>query len=153
MNNPNGARSAFENAIRSDEQNAGPYMDLVQIELQQERWNEASQLMDTLLGITPGDPKAHYFNGLAKFNLKQYPGAEASFRVLEQHGHCQEYPMSYFFLGMIDVDKGEIPAAAEEFRLFLQMMPSELLPPGWKENLSQQLRSWESQGLIEKSGS
>ncbi len=150
MNNPNAARDAFENAIRSDQADAGPYLDLVQIELQDQHWEEASRLMDSLLGLTPEDPKAHYFRGLAKFNLKEFSAAETSFRSLEQQGYCQEFPMSYFFLGMIDANQGEIPAAAKEFRQYLKVASSELIPAGWKERLANQLEAWESEGLIEK---
>ena len=52
-------------------------------------------------------------------------------------------------MGMIDANEKKIPLAAKEFRTYLRVTPEEQFQEGLKDKLTRQLKTWESEGLIE----
>lgn len=145
----NGAREAFRQAIRTDDRFILPYVDLARMEFQEKNWNAVSELTDQLSELSPELPEAYYYGGLARYSSGQIEEAEKSLRWLDERGLCGRYPLTYFYLGVIDSKRGEIELAATELRLFLKSTPEAQVPPDWRKKITEQLAQWQEQGLIE----
>lgn len=144
------AREAFQRSIDADRGFSQPYIDLARLEFQEKRWEEVSDLTDQLSVLNPGMPEAHFFGGLAKFYSDRIEEAEKSLRWLDSKGFCAQFPLTYFYLGLIDTEKGQIQLAARELRLYLKSVPETQVPADWRKRITEQLAAWEDQGLIEQ---
>jgi tetratricopeptide (TPR) repeat protein len=119
------------------------------MEFQEKNWNAVSELTDQLSELSPELPEAYYYGGLARYSSGQIEEAEKSLRWLDERGLCGRYPLTYFYLGVIDSKRGEIELAATELRLFLKSTPEAQVPPDWRKKITEQLAQWQEQGLIE----
>lgn len=144
-----GAREAFQQSIDADSSFVEPYVDLARLEFQERRWEEVSNLTDQLSIMDPEMPEAHFFGGLAKFYSDRIEDAEESLRWLDSKGFCSRFPLTYFYLGLIDTERGQIQLAAKELRLYLKSVPEAQVPEDWRKRIIEQLADWEDQGLIE----
>ncbi len=143
------AREAFEKAIAADPEYIRPYLGLARLELRQKNWEGAGRLAERLLELNPNVPESHYIRGVSSYYLGEQESAKQAFRTLQSRGAAKTYPMSHFLLGMIQARQGEIPAAAAQFRSYIELAPQPD-PQGLIEKLKMQLSTWEEQGLIEK---
>lgn len=144
-----GAREAFQQSIQAERGFILPYVDLARLEFQDRRWQEVSDLTDQLSTLDPGMPEAYFFGGLAKFYSDRIEDAEKSLRWLDSKGFCTQFPLTYFYLGLIDTERGQIQLAATELRLYLKSVPEAQVPADWRKRITEQLAAWEDQGLIE----
>ncbi len=144
-----GAAEAFKLAIAADADYSKPRVSLALIALEEERWEDAAQLADDALEISPNVVKAHYFKAVANSSLGKVEVAEASAVRVQESNEVQFYPLVHYVLGWVMSQKGEFEAAVVHFRHFLELQPEARL----SERLRQQLSDWEQQGLIQESGS
>jgi Tfp pilus assembly protein PilF len=143
------ARSSFAKSFAADPKFTPPYFELIYLDLNGSRFAEAAQLSNIVLDLMPDAPRSLYIHGLSHYNLGDSSVAEESFRKIEKSGKWQEFPMVFFFLGIIDANQGEIPLAARELRTYLRITPEKQFPEGLKDKLAKQLQAWEGEGLIE----
>ena len=119
------------------------------IALEEERWEDAAQLADDALQISPNHIKAHYFRAVANSRLGRVDAAEESALRVQGSNDVQNYPLVHYVLGWVMSQRGDFDSAADQFRYFLEIQPETRLA----ERLREQLSDWERQGLIQESGS
>jgi Tfp pilus assembly protein PilF len=117
------------------------------IALEEERWEDAAQLADDALEISPSYIRAHYFRAMANSSLGRIDVAEASALRVQESAEVQNYPLVYYVVGWIMSQRGDFDSAAAQFREFLEIQPEVRLA----EQLREQLADWEQQGLIQVS--
>ncbi len=144
-----GAVEAFELAIAADADYSKPRVSLAFIALEEERWEDAAQLADDALQISPDLIKAHYFKAVANSSLGRIDLAEVSALRVQGSNEAQYYPLVHYVLGWVMSQKGDFEAAEVLFRQFLEIQPEARL----SERLREQLADWEQKGLIQASGS
>jgi len=144
-----GAVEAFELAIAADADYSKPRVSLALIALEEERWEDAAQLADDALQISPDLIRAHYFKAVANSSLGRIDLAEVSALRVQQSNEVQYYPLVHYVLGWVMSQKGDFEAAEVLFRQFLEIQPEARL----SERLREQLTDWEQKGLIQGSGS
>ncbi|UCF37671.1 MAG: tetratricopeptide repeat protein [Acidobacteriota bacterium] len=143
-----GAREAFQRAIQTDEKHIASYFELARIEMGQGNWPRACELTRQLLELEPALPQVLYFNGMAHYYAGDTLYAELSLRSLVAHEQAAPFPMTYFFLAMIDRERQEFQLSAEEFRKFLELAGESEAPAGLRSAVEQQLVAWSEEGLI-----
>jgi len=141
-----GARQAFEKAIASDAKYLNPYQPLVRMAIQQGRWDDAVQLSSQVLRLNPHVTEAHYFQGVANFNMGRMEAAQKSVEAVQSSNDSKQFPESLRLLGMIQAKQGKFDVAATSFRSFLTSQPASPAAPA----IRQQLREWEELGVIQK---
>jgi tetratricopeptide (TPR) repeat protein len=144
-----GAVEAFELAVTADADYANPRVSLALIALEEERWEDAAQLAEDALEISPDHIKAHYCSAVANSSLGNPDGAETSALRVQGSNEVQNYPLVYYVLGWILSQRGDFDSAAAQFRQFLEIQPEAQLA----ERLRAQLADWEQRDLIPESGS
>jgi cytochrome c-type biogenesis protein CcmH/NrfG len=149
LNDLQQSREAFEHGIASGPDYVPLYLGLAQIELAQNRWVEAAGLAEKALAKKPTSSGALFYGGLAKYYLGQMAASEEFLRKLRNGASAANYPVAALHLGMIYARKGEVPAAAEEFRAYLDLSPKDQIPPERRDKLEKQLKQWQDQGLLE----
>jgi TolA-binding protein len=146
-----GAREAFRSTIEADERYIAPYLDLAGLELGEQRFEEAVKLTDRLMELSPQDSQVLFFDGLAKYSVGDIEAAEKSLRaVVKSPGEGTKYPATYFYLGLIELQRRQLQSAAGEFRRYLRTAPASQVPLERREELTKKLALWEEHGLIEK---
>ena len=148
MKDSSGAQQALKQAIATDPNYLSPVLTLARIELEQRRWEEVARLSDGVVELNPYHTYAYYLNAAANYSLGQYGRAEKSARTVVESRDGGRFPQSYFILGGIMAQQGNIPSASAEFNRFLQVEPQGALA----EQARQILAEWQQQGLIGSSG-
>ena len=138
------ARDAFERALAADSQFALPLLSLAAIELDERRWEEATEMSHRALEINPRLARGHYFKALAESSQGNLNEAEESALWVQNSGVAGDYPVTHYILGWIQSKKGNLESAAAEYRQFLEIQPSAPIA----RELQEQIDQWESLGLI-----
>jgi hypothetical protein len=145
-----GAKNAFEKTVSVFKPHKGANFELARYELDAGRWEEASKYTQLLVQLEPEEPQVLYFDGVACFNSGQPELAEASLNQLVALGHSESYPMVFFFLAVIEGDKKNYTVAADYFHKFLEVAPEGDVPEALRQDVQQQLKNWQDQGLLGK---
>ena len=101
QNDRSGATEAFQLAIAADPDYSSPRASLALIALEEERWEDAAQLADDALEISPSHIKAHYFRAMANSRLGRIEVAEASALRVQDSNEVQNYPLVHYVLGWV----------------------------------------------------
>jgi len=141
------AQHAYDQAVTADPGFVKPYLALARQALFSEQWQQASDLSDKALSLTPQEEKAYYYKGLANYYLGRAKPAEEGLRFVVDHGFAATYPLSCFHLGVIYAQAGRIQEAGEQFNQYLRLMPEQQVDPAQRERIRQQLTDWKSKGL------
>ena len=141
-----GARQAFEKAIAADPEYVLPYLSLAKLEVEQGRWEDAAKWSSGVIELNPHIMYAHYLSAAANYSLGKLDLAEEAVQEVQKSGEAQRYPVTYFILGGILAQRGNIPSATAEFNRFLQVQPEGPLAQQSKQILAE----WERRGLIGK---
>ncbi len=149
LNDPKGAREAFQRSAAADPDFIPPLLMLAGLELEEFRYQEALEFTAPLIALDPKASKNHYYHGLANYSLGQYDQAEASFEVIERNGQFEQFPAACLMLGDILARRGQVGASARQLRRYLEIGKH---TPQMEQQLRRQLREWEEKGLIEKPG-
>lgn len=139
-----GAREAFRRSVAEEPNYITPYLTLARIQTRREQWEDVAQLTSRVIELSPRMTQAYYFNAVAGVSLGQFDLAEERIRHVQQSSEAANYPVAHYMLGMILVKKGEVAAAASEFRQFLEVNRN----PQMVEPVQKQLQEWEELGLI-----
>ncbi len=115
------ARQSFLSAIRLDPTIPQNYYDVAVLDLQSNRYAEATTMLETYLRVNPQNGKAHLLLGLAYRTQKQPVLAIAQFK--QALALSPDLPMAHYYLGTAYEDQGNPKAALEEFKKELKTNP------------------------------
>ena len=139
-----GAREAFRRSVAEEPNYITPYLSLAKIQVRRQEWEDVARLTNRVIELSPDLTQAYYFNAVAGVSLGQFEMAEERIRHVRQSSEAANYPVAHYLLGMIMVKKGDVAAAASEFRQFLQVNRN----PKMVDPIRKQLQEWEELGLI-----
>lgn len=144
LGDESGARKAYEKAISLDPEYLRPYLGLCRYELEADNWQKLSELSHYVLERNPTIVVAQYYQSLAQFSLGDLEAAEKWAMAVRESSLDSTFPTTHFLLGAIWAHRGDIPKAAEQFELYLQLRSD----TGMAAQASRQLESWQKQGLL-----
>jgi Tfp pilus assembly protein PilF len=118
------ARGSFRMAIQSDPKFPAPYLELSIIALEQKKWQEVSDLTETVVKLDPFDyPQAFLFNAAAHYNLRETAAAEKSVKEAERLDSRHQFPQVAHLYGLILMQKRDYAGAAAHLREYLKIFP------------------------------
>jgi len=144
LNDLDGAHEALERAVASAPNYYPPYVTLALMELQGGKMAEAANYADRAVALEPGLAEANYYRAIAYSNLGDAAKAEESIRAVQASENAARYPRTHFLLGNILLGQGDVPAAAAEFRRYLELEPESRAAAAVRG----QLAKWDAQGLL-----
>ena len=145
MQNAPAAREAFEKAVKADEKYLSPYLPLIKMSLQEQRWDEVSRMTGQLLRLNPHVSEAYFYNAIANFNAGRLEEAEKAIADLRLRDDADKIPGSHHLLGMIFVKRGQFEQAAAAFRGYMAVEPDSQLA----SKLKRQVYEWEQLGVVQ----
>ncbi len=120
-----GAKKAYSEALNADTKFVKPYMSLAGILVREQKWQEVADTTDRLVRLNPYDyPGAYFYNSVANLNLHQLDVAEKSAREALKIDKDHRIPKANHVLGIILANKQDYSAAAEYMRTYLQLVPN-----------------------------
>jgi len=132
-----GARSSFEEAVKSDSSYPPPYFQLVQMSANAHQWEDTMRLSERLLALNAARyPMAYYYNAVANYNLDHLLVAEANALKLEALDTQHKEPRVEILLALISTVKQNYSAAAQHYRTYLQLVPDGPLTSQVKADLA-----------------
>ena len=146
MNDPDGAREAFQMAMKADAKYMKPYAPLLQLELQEGNWDQVSEISATLLKLNPNITDVKYYQSVASYNLGNFDEAEKAIEAVHSSQDASRFPQTYQIMGLIHSKKGDFAKAATSYRSFVEAQPGS--PAATK--VKRQLMEWEALGVISK---
>ena len=146
INDKEGAREAFDQATQADPKYLSPYIPLLRMELQEQRWVEVNLVSERLLSLNPHMTEVRFYRAVAAFNLGKMDLAEDLVLDIQSGEGGKKFPATHRLLGMVHARQGNFPLAATAYRDFLVAQP---MGPVAK-NLRRQLTDWEALGVIPK---
>lgn len=139
------ARTAFVKAMEAEPRFLPPHLSLAYLEMRINNWGRVAALSAKALELDPSSLRARYYQAVSAFALEKFALAEEAARTLIASPQVSEYPMTYYVLGSIYAMRRDFPAAAEQFKRYLELQPN-----GAKSaEVRNVLQMWEQQGLIE----
>ena len=146
MNDPDGAREAFQMAMKADAKYMKPYAPLLQLELQEGNWDQVSKISATLLKLNPNITDVKYYQSVASYNLGNFDEAEKAIEAVHSSQDASRFPQTYQIMGLIHSKKGDFAKAATSYRSFVEAQPGS--PAATK--VKRQLMEWQALGVISK---
>jgi tetratricopeptide (TPR) repeat protein len=132
------ARDALDSAITADPQFVYPYEQLYQISFQETKWQELADTTDRLLRLNPYDfPAAFYYNGVARYQLKNFDAAQKSLQQAIVADPRNLNPKTRYVLGLVLVQKRDYRGAAEQLTAFATLAPNDSQIPKVQAILSE----------------
>ena len=138
------ATFAFKKAAAADTGYVPPVLALTVINIEQDDMVEAARYADRLVELLEDSAEAHYYRALAKMSIGKFEAAEESARFVIASPDAAQHPKAHLILGNLLGAGGDIPAAAAEFRLFLEAAPSDRAA----EPIRQQIAAWKTDGRL-----
>ena len=118
------ARESFDHAIQSDSGYVPPYIEISNLELRAQKWQELADITDKAVRLDPfGFPQEFFFNAVANYNLHRVDAAEQSARRAEKLDTRHQIPQVSHLLGTILADRHDFAGAAAEMRDYLKFAP------------------------------
>ena len=123
------ARDAYQHAIEADPKMLAPYVNLSRVCLKTKDWQSAAKAADELIKIDLKHiyPEIYLHQAAARYELKDYEGAEASARqAIQEALRPDQKKKAYraeFVLGRIYAAKGDYTAAREHVAKYLELDP------------------------------
>lgn len=122
QNQPEKARQAFSESIKSDPKYIRPYLGQADIQMRTRQFNELIETTGTLLRLDPTLGTASYYKAVGHYSLGQFAEAEKSAQAAIRSPSGSP-AVVHFMLGTLLARKGTLPEAEKELRLFLQIAP------------------------------
>ena len=133
---PDKAREAFEKAMTADPKYIPPYLNLANLQLQTQEYENAVGTAGKALELNPSIPLANYMQAVGNFKLNRLDDAEKSAQEVEKGPH-QNLPQVYALLTDIFLMKSDYPNAAAQMRAYLKAWPKGPYAPEMKKRLDQ----------------
>ena len=119
------ARHAFTESIAADANYIPPYERMYIIALKESKWQEMADASEHVLRLNPYDfPDAYYFNAVANAQLNHLDLAEKNAREAVKLDTAHQNPKASYLLGVILMDRQNLPEAAQYLRAYLAMVPN-----------------------------
>ncbi len=120
-----GAEKAYREALAADPKFVVPYVQLAQIEVSQRKWQDVVDTTGLAIKLDPMNfPGAYLYNSLAQYNLKHFDAAEASAQQALKLDTAHAFPFSNRIMAAILTVKGDLTAAAQYLRSYLELAPA-----------------------------
>ena len=146
INDKEGAREAFDKAMKADPKYLRPYISLLRMEWEEQRWAEVNLVSERLLNLNPHMTEVQFYRAVAAFNLGKMDLAEDLALDIQSGEGGAKFPGTHRLLGMIHARQGNFPLAATAYRGFIAAQPMGPVT----EDLRRQLSDWEALGVIPK---
>jgi len=130
------ARQAFTKAIEVDPKYIPPYVNLANLQLQNQEYEDSVGTAGKALALDPAIPLANYLQAVGSFKLKRLDDAEKSAQEVEKAPH-QNLPQVYGLLADIYMIKEDYPKAAAQMRTYLKQWPKGPFAANMKKTLDQ----------------
>ena len=125
LNQTEPAKDALQKALEADPKLVGPWFELGLMAASDKKWEDAAKYMDKTTHLDPVDfPQAWYIHAVAAFNMGDLEAAEKSGREAQKLDARHSNPHTAYLLGIVLTERRDYPAAVEEFRSFLKLMPN-----------------------------
>src|SRR5579871_4741931 len=122
---PADARDAYRHAIEADPKLLGAYVPLARTDIQSKDWQDAAKTADELIKAdTKGRfPEVYLYQAMARFELKDLDGAEASAKEAIAQDKRKQIPRAEFLLGTILEAKHDDAGATEHLTKYVDLDP------------------------------
>ena len=126
LKKPAEARAAYEHAIESDPRLLPAYVTLARVCIKLKDWEGAEKAAAALLKVDPKHsyPEIYLHQAVARYELKDLNGAEASVQEAIQTDTGRKRPRAEYVLGRILEAKGDTNGAKEHITKYLQLDPA-----------------------------
>lgn len=128
------ARQAFTKAIAADPKYIPPYVNLANLQMQNQEYENAFETSGKALELNPGIERAGYFQALANFRLNRLDAAEKIAQEAQKRPR-PILPQWHALLAEILLQKQDYPGAAEQMQAYLKESPKGPLAPEMKKDL------------------
>ncbi len=144
--NEPGALEAYEKARSSDPDFLAPYPPLVKLNMRSGRWEDTAETAARYLQLNPAASEERFYLALAQQQLGELDEALATLEVLfEDERAGQAFPQARHVRGTILAERGQFAAAAKEWTLFLEAVPSSAP----SDEVRRKIEEWKLLGVIE----
>lgn len=147
-NETQSAREALLRATETDRAHTASYLELARLEVGAGNWGAACEVTGRLVEFAPNLPQALYLDAIAHFYAGRLKRAQASLLELVAAAQGKHYPLTFFYLAMIDRERREFQRSAEEFRQFLGLAKESEVPTELRGAIQSQIKEWSDLGLI-----
>lgn len=122
---PADARDAYRHAIEADPKLLGAYVPLARTDIESKDWDGAAKIAaDLLKADTKGRyPEIYLYQSMARFELKDLNGAEASAKQAIALDTRKQLPRAEFLLGTILEAKRDNAGATEHLTKYVELAP------------------------------
>lgn len=125
LNNLDGARKSYAQALSADSKYINPYNTLANIAAHENKWQEVADITDRMIRLNPVDfPRAYFLNAVAKLNLKEIASAEKSANDLIAMDTQHQFPKAEHVMAIILAQKKDYNGAATHMRKFIELQQS-----------------------------
>ncbi|MBV8847933.1 MAG: tetratricopeptide repeat protein [Bryobacterales bacterium] len=119
------AKEAYQHAIDQDPKMLPAYLNLARLSIKAKDWDAANKAADTLIKADKRlFPEIYLHAAVAKYQLKDLAGAEASAQEAIRADGLHRMPRSEYVLGRILEAKGDTTGAREHISKYLEMAPN-----------------------------
>jgi Tfp pilus assembly protein PilF len=117
------ARDAYSHAIEADPKQLQSYVMLARLCIRTKDWDCAAKTSDSLIKVDTKHayPEAYLHGAVAKYQLKDLPGAEASVQEAIKLDPRHKRPREEYVLGRILEAKGDMAGAKEHMSKYLEL--------------------------------
>lgn len=121
---PEGARKAFDEALKADPKFISPYQNMAQLAAQNRKWEEVATITDKMIHLNPVDfPDAYFMNSVANLNLHRLDAAEKSASYLVSKDANHRMARANYVLGLVLAQKQDWSGAATQLRNYIEHAP------------------------------
>ncbi len=147
QNDADGARGMYAKAIEADDKFITPYLGIVQLDAQQNKWPEVKELTEKVIKLNRYDfPAAFFYGAVASYNLRDAEAAEKLCRNGIEIDQYHRIPKMAHLLGVLLADKQDFQGASDQLKAYLQFAPK----AADAENVKKQLADF--QGRVAQAG-
>ena len=124
QSNSQGAREAYERALKADPKYTRGYLQAARLALDEGRFEDGLKLSESAIALSPTEfPEAYFYNAVANFNLKRLDAAQKSAEKTIELDPNHRLPRAEQLLGYILAAKGQKAAALEHLHNYIRLSP------------------------------
>ena len=121
-NDPGGAAAAYRRSIEADPKYPEPYVQLVAVELNASKWEEAADVSGKVIHLDPQHfPEAYLYNSVANLQLLKFDLAERSAREALRTDTEHKFPKAEQMLGLALANEGDYAGARSHLTAYLAL--------------------------------
>ncbi|HLH43446.1 MAG TPA: tetratricopeptide repeat protein [Bryobacteraceae bacterium] len=122
LNNRDQAKDAYQHAIEADPKLLPAYLNLARLSIKLKDWETAAKASDALVKADKRIfPEIYLHQAVARYELKDLDGAEASAREAIRADPIHKMPRAEYVLGRILEAKGDSAGASEHITKYLEL--------------------------------